>query len=185
MRSTAKPNRLVIAKTQRVAHLEPAALTPTDELDRPVELVLAECAAAANEAHHACENAARAATQYAVNAGHALLRAKLQVMHGKWIPWLIENFEGSLRTAQTYMQIARRYPSGEVGDVSMREAIRQLHDSDKDDRRAAALDRSLDSNLWATAMQLREFNRTSITAYPKLHAQMVELRDLLNKLLDS
>lgn len=42
-------------------------------------------------------------------AGTLLLEAKETCRHGEWLSWLELHFDGSLRIAQRYMQIARRW----------------------------------------------------------------------------
>jgi hypothetical protein len=42
-------------------------------------------------------------------AGELLLEAKGQIQHGAWQPWLEASFDGSLRTAQAYMRVAKRW----------------------------------------------------------------------------
>ena len=43
---------------------------------------------------------------HAIRAGTLLIEAKAQVKHGEWIPWLGENFDGTVRCAQRYMRLA-------------------------------------------------------------------------------
>ena len=84
-----------------------------------------------NAEHRAAERAAKSAIDHALRAGELLIEAKSAVGHGDWLPWLAENFEGSERTAQTYMRVARRWPQLEgkaqrVPDLGVREAVRLL-----------------------------------------------------------
>ncbi len=58
-----------------------------------------------NEHHRAAEDAASNALEHAYHAGILLNRAKRQCEHGEWASWLKANFDGSIRTAQVYMQI--------------------------------------------------------------------------------
>jgi hypothetical protein len=51
--------------------------------------------------------ALRSETVCIIKSGTLLLEAKAQInKHGAWLPWLEENFDLSLRTAQNYMQVA-------------------------------------------------------------------------------
>ncbi|CAN5819117.1 hypothetical protein BH20CHL1_BH20CHL1_09240 [soil metagenome] len=94
---------------------------------------LATLAERANTEHRACESAIRTGLEHALNAGHLLIEAKALCPHGEWLPWLHEHFEGSERTAQAYMRVAREYPALEadgntqrVTDLSYREALKAL-----------------------------------------------------------
>lgn len=60
-----------------------------------------------NEEHAAVGRALSTMLERARRAGELLLQAKAQVGHGGWQPWLAEHFNGSYRTAATYMQVAR------------------------------------------------------------------------------
>jgi hypothetical protein len=71
---------------------------------------LTDLAKQINQEHHQCETAARSAVEHAINAGNLLIEAKAQCPHGRWGTWISENFEGSIRTAQAYMRIAREWP---------------------------------------------------------------------------
>jgi hypothetical protein len=85
-----------------------------------------------NEEHRRCEAAFRSGLEHALKAGELLLEAKDGVPHGSWEAWLADNFEGSLRTAQIYMRVARARKQFEdpktqrVADLSLREAIKEL-----------------------------------------------------------
>jgi Protein of unknown function (DUF3102) len=53
--------------------------------------------------------------------GELLLEAKEQLEHGSWLPWLSDNFELGISTAQNYMNAARfaiKYPT--VGHLKLR-----------------------------------------------------------------
>jgi len=70
--------------------------------------------------------------QHALEAGRLLLEAKNQVDHGRWLPWLEANFDGSQRTARAYMLVAQRWPhlkeqnGNAVANLSYRQAVRLL-----------------------------------------------------------
>ena len=68
---------------------------------------LQELADRANEEHRSCERTFRFALGHAMRAGDALNEVKELLTHGQWLPWLEENFEGSIRVAQTYMRLAK------------------------------------------------------------------------------
>ncbi len=59
-----------------------------------------------NHEHHQAETATSQLLGHAIQCGYLLHEAKLTLEHGQWAPWLAENFAGSDRTAQKYMQIA-------------------------------------------------------------------------------
>jgi Protein of unknown function (DUF3102) len=177
----------LIAKPQRVADLEtatPDEVLTADEVN--LETYLAQCADTANRMHLAAEKSARAATMYAVQAGVALLAAKKRVQHGEWTRWVLRHFEGSPRTAQLYIQLARCHEAApeRISGQSIRETVRQLQEADKETKRTRAVNRSIADNLWVLVMSLKEFDRTSLAAQLKLQADMIELRDLLNTLID-
>lgn len=85
-----------------------------------------------NEEHRRCEEAFRSTLEHALRAGELLIEAKDGVPHGSWEAWLADNFEGSLRTAQAYMRVARARKQFEdpktqrVADLSLRKAIKEL-----------------------------------------------------------
>jgi hypothetical protein len=85
-----------------------------------------------NVEHRRCEVAFRSGVEHALRAGELLIEAKDGVPHGSWDAWIADNFEGSLRTAQVYMRIARARKQFEdpktqrVADLNLREAIKEL-----------------------------------------------------------
>lgn len=56
--------------------------------------------------HEAALAAASTACEHARRAGGLLLKAKEQLPHGAWLPWLEANFTFSARTAQVYMRVS-------------------------------------------------------------------------------
>lgn len=105
--------------------IEPAAFCSHCEFTRSVNLTenfmelaaskkttqpLIELANTINIEHRLAESAAVAAIEHARNAGEALIHAKQQVEHGRWLAWLGENCGCSDRTAQRYMRLAREWP---------------------------------------------------------------------------
>jgi hypothetical protein len=94
---------------------------------------LAKLAARINAEHHQAETARRAGLQHAKNAGELLIKAKEQCRYGEWLPWLRANVELSERTAQAYMQIAKRWEELEakaqrVADLPYRDGLKLLAD---------------------------------------------------------
>jgi hypothetical protein len=68
---------------------------------------LSRLAAEINEEHRLCDAAMKSGLEHAIRAGELLIEAKEVRSWGNWLEWLKENFEGSVRTAQAYMQVAR------------------------------------------------------------------------------
>jgi hypothetical protein len=58
-----------------------------------------------NEEHRAFVDSFKKTAEHGIRAGELLVEAKSKCKHGEWLLWLDANFEGSQRTAQTYMQI--------------------------------------------------------------------------------
>ena len=70
------------------------------EIEKPDVL-----AARINEEHRQVEVAVTTTLSHAIRVGRLLVRAKEGVPYSSWGAWLAENFEGSDRTAQTYMRV--------------------------------------------------------------------------------
>ena len=93
---------------------------------------LAALADKINEEHRRCEGALLEGMEHAIRAGEHLLQAKELAPHGSWLGWLRDNFEGSKRTAQDYMRVAREVPRlpaemrDAVAHLPYREIIRTL-----------------------------------------------------------
>lgn len=65
----------------------------------------------------------------AVEIGQLLLQAKSQCRHGEWGPWLDRHFDGSRRTANIYMRLARVFQGTLLerhARASVREAVAML-----------------------------------------------------------
>ena len=77
------------------------------EVEKLGETELYSLAQRINAEHRACATAVNAALEHALNAGDLLLKARDCCPRGTWEAWTKENFEGSLRTAQAYMRVAR------------------------------------------------------------------------------
>jgi hypothetical protein len=91
------------------------------------EAELHELAAWANKYHAEAEEASQTMLTAAWNAGQVLLAAKTLCEHGEWIAWLEANFQGSVRTAQVYMQLAKAQTSAHLqSSVSINAALEAI-----------------------------------------------------------
>jgi N6-adenosine-specific RNA methylase IME4 len=84
-----------------------------------------------NEHHRLCETSLNKGLEHAIEAGRLLLKAKQLCARGKWLVWLRENFDGSERTAQTYIQAVRLLPRlngnpQRVADFSLRGVVKAM-----------------------------------------------------------
>ena len=89
---------------------------------------LARLAAEINRAHERACRRVREGLAYACQAGEALIEAKGRVPHGEFGDWVQTHCTVTHRTAQKYMQLARRLPgfieqAPRVADLSFREAL--------------------------------------------------------------
>jgi hypothetical protein len=66
---------------------------------------LTNLAAEINAEHRAFIGSLKKTAEHGIRAGELLSKAKGEVKHGQWLGWLEENFEGSVRSAQVYMQL--------------------------------------------------------------------------------
>jgi hypothetical protein len=94
-------------------------------------LSLPDLAERINSEHRQCEAAMQSGLQHALEAGRLLREAKKLCPHGTWLTWLEENFAGSSRAAQSYMQIVDRMDRMEanaqrVADLSYREVLKLI-----------------------------------------------------------
>ena len=101
------------------------------------QLSLPDLAKQINAEYRLCEAAMQSGLQHALQAGRLLIEAKKLCPHGAWLTWIRDNFEGSSRTAQSYMQIVDRLEriSGyaqRVADLSYREALRLVSEPSSD-----------------------------------------------------
>jgi hypothetical protein len=92
---------------------------------------LAELAEAINAEHRAFLGTVRKAVEQGIRVGELLDQAKEQCPHGTWLPWLEENFEGSVRTAQEYIRLYRyrddiRAKTRDFAYLSISGALRDL-----------------------------------------------------------
>jgi hypothetical protein len=67
-----------------------------------------------NEAHQQVQVAFVATGVAAINVGLLLLEAKRVVKHGSWAEWIGVHCHFSERTAQVYMQLAKRFPKPQI-----------------------------------------------------------------------
>lgn len=73
------------------------------------------------------QEAQRTAGQSIITIGKDLIEAKAMLPHGEWLPWLAEKVGYSERTAQGFMQLARKYSNPQlVADLGMRKALALL-----------------------------------------------------------
>lgn len=78
------------------------------------------------------ESCARNATMLAVAAGELLVQAKVQIEHGNWEAWLLDNCRLAVRTAQAYMRLASAFPMltedkrNAVAEMPVRMAVRAI-----------------------------------------------------------
>jgi hypothetical protein len=82
--------------------------------------------------HEAAERAFGSALQHAIRCGELLIEAKTKIGHGEWIPWLAIHARVGERTAQAYMQVARRKSDllnpQRAADLSVRGALALLQE---------------------------------------------------------
>jgi hypothetical protein len=87
---------------------------------------LTDLAARINAEHEAASGSLKRGMQHAMSAGFMLIEAKArpELKHGQWLPWLKGNCMFSERTAQAYMRIARAF--GKLGDESKAQRVADL-----------------------------------------------------------
>ena len=73
-------------------------------------MALSTLAEQINAEHRQAVAALNNGLEHAHRGGELLRQAKAKCPHGGFSEWLRKNFEGSERTAQMYMQIAKRWP---------------------------------------------------------------------------
>lgn len=67
-----------------------------------------------NEAHRHAYRLAGDALQHAAQCGRLLIKAKRQLQHGEWLPWLSHNTGVTTRQSQKYMRLAEHWPRVEM-----------------------------------------------------------------------
>jgi hypothetical protein len=107
------------------------------EVQQAQPATLSQLAERINAEHEATEATAKASIQHARIAGELLLKAKAQVGHGNWLPWIRENCKLSERTARDYMKIADQWHElanrQRAADLSLRGALHLLTHADETD----------------------------------------------------
>jgi hypothetical protein len=120
------PAATELAEVEREgAPAEPVVLVPS----LPVADRLAVLAVEIRQAHDDVQDTFRAAAERAIDAGRALIEAKLLCGHGQWLAWLTSNTRLSVRQSQRYMQLAKRAEGGKCvpGDAfNLREVVAAL-----------------------------------------------------------
>ncbi len=98
-----------------------------DNEDMQTSNRLPHLAAEIRRAHADVQEAAKTAAERAIDAGHKLLEARELVKHGEWLPWLRENCALAERTAQLYMQLARKgVKPATVADLGLQAAANAI-----------------------------------------------------------
>jgi Protein of unknown function (DUF3102) len=111
--------RLATPQEERLLERARNAMAEVERLD--------ELAVGINTLHAEVESALGDAITYAVQAGQALLEAKLIVGHGGWLRWLEENFSATRRTASNYMRLAEYTANGKrVSHLGVGGALKEI-----------------------------------------------------------
>src|SRR5690349_8447623 len=76
--------------------------------ERAPQGALTELAAHIHDSHWGVQRCNREAVEHAIRCGALLDEAKERVPQGRWLEWLAEDFEPTVRTAQLYMRLAKR-----------------------------------------------------------------------------
>ena len=80
-----------------------------------------------NEAHNEVRLSLKRTGECAIKAGLLLLQAKKLVRHGSFAEWIAANCILSERTAQLYMQVARKFPNPQnFADFSLSDLMEML-----------------------------------------------------------
>lgn len=88
---------------------------------------LDELANTANTEHGLAQQSGLNMVEHAFLAGEALIAAKEQLEHGKWLPWLSKNFAASQPTASRYMKIASNYSRvNNLGETKLVKALNAI-----------------------------------------------------------
>jgi hypothetical protein len=92
---------------------------------------LAKIAARIKAEHNAVTASAKRCMEHAITAGELLLKAKDQLSHGEWLPWLEKHTGVTPRSARNYMKLAKHRDELEskyetVSHLTVREALNAL-----------------------------------------------------------
>ena len=80
-----------------------------------------------NAAHNEVRLSLRRTGECAIQAGLLLLEAKKLARHGSFTEWVAANCAFSDRTAQLYMQLARKFPKPQnIADLSLTDLLEML-----------------------------------------------------------
>src|SRR4051812_10212213 len=116
-----------------LVHTDAGAFSPS------LSVAVGNLAAEIDREHRACTAALADAVTHAIRAGQLLLETKEAVPHGGWLRWLADNFDGSVRTAQTYMRFARRPEDAQrFAHLGIGGAARALSERKREDDRRDA-----------------------------------------------
>lgn len=98
----------------------------------PNESSLPSLASQISALHEECQQHYKRSLSIALKIGSLLLEAKSMVRHGEWLVWLGANCELSERTAQVYMQVAKKgatleqIESADSADLTIESALNQF-----------------------------------------------------------
>src|SRR5689334_15662073 len=101
-------------------------LVPFEPRMPTAQMTLAELAEGANSMDALAEKHFKAGAACAIQAGLFLIEAKFRAKHGEWEPWVRENCNFALRTAQLYMKLARHPNAQDVAHLTLTGAVREL-----------------------------------------------------------
>jgi hypothetical protein len=96
----------------------------------PDPIILDDLVTQINKAHGQVEQAFSSAMDHALVVGDLLLKAKSQLKHGEFKPWITNNCEFSDRMARAYMRVAEQFPKlpdeerQRVADMSLRGVLK-------------------------------------------------------------
>lgn len=147
-------------------------MSDTDEKVAIESAKLTKLATEINAEHQKCLGSLQTGLSHAVKVGELLMQAKALCRHGAWEPWVSENFDASLRTAQAYMRVAKRLPdlkpkAQRAALLTLREALTEL---------AEPVD-GTDANRWVNAE-----DRADERSLAKIRAELPEMKAELAEL---
>lgn len=138
---------------------------------------LDEIAKGINAAHDNVHAALKQGAHAAMEAGRLLCKAKELVPHGQWRDWLSNNTTQSERTAQLYMQFARKVDA--IGDEEQAQRVAEL--SFRSAMAMLGTDQAAKSTSTPTAIE----HRSEVPAKAKaMKATFRRLKDAIRPILD-